>query len=190
MRTLRRDFLKCGLAFGVGLAGASAGSPLAAHPEVGGRSDNAARRLAFANLHTGETFDGAYWERGSYLPDALAALNHLLRDFRTGEVHVIDTGLLDLLVAVNDQTGVRAPYHVISGYRSPATNAMLHAESGQVASKSLHMEGKAIDIRVPGMDLAYLRDAALGLRVGGVGYYPDSNFVHVDVGRVRSWAGS
>lgn len=148
------------------------------------------RRLAFANLHTGESLETAYWEGGAYLHDALAAVNHLLRDFRTGEVHVIDPSLLDLLVSLSGQTGVPAPYEVISGYRSPATNAMLHAESGQVASKSLHMEGKAIDIRVAGMDLDYLHGAALSLGAGGVGYYPASGFVHVDVGRARSWAGT
>ncbi len=161
-----------------------AGVPALAFPE------DDVRRLAFANLHTGETLDAAYWERGAYVPDALAAVNTLLRDFRTGEVHVIAPALLDLLVALSGQTGVPATYGVISGYRSPATNAMLHAESGQVASKSLHMQGKAIDIRVAGMDIAYLRDAALALGAGGVGYYPDSQFVHVDVGPVRGWSGT
>jgi uncharacterized protein YcbK (DUF882 family) len=93
-------------------------------------------------------------------------------------------------VALSGQTGVPAPYQVISGYRSPATNAILHAESGQVAVKSLHMEGRAIDISVAGMDLDYLHQAALGLGAGGVGYYPVSGFVHVDVGNVRNWSGT
>jgi uncharacterized protein YcbK (DUF882 family) len=161
-----------------------AGWPALAFPE----SD--VRRLAFANLHTGETLDTAYWESGSYIPEALAAVNYLLRDFRSGEVHEIEPALLDLLVSLSGQTGVPAPYQVISGYRSPATNAMLHAESAQVAVKSLHTEGRAIDIRIDGMDLDYLHDAALSLSAGGVGYYPVSGFVHVDVGAVRCWSGT
>jgi uncharacterized protein YcbK (DUF882 family) len=189
MRTRRRDFLKRGLATtGLALTGAALG--LAAAGPAFAFPEEDVRRLRFANLHTGETLEAAYWERGVYLPDALAAVNRLLRDFRTGEVHVIDPGLLDLLVALSGQTGVPAPYGVISGYRSAATNALLHSESSQVASKSLHMEGRAIDIRVDGMDLDYLRDAALALGAGGVGYYPVSGFVHVDVGEVRRWEGS
>jgi uncharacterized protein YcbK (DUF882 family) len=184
MHTVRRDLLKQGLALAGGAVIMGAGLPARAFPEPD------VRRLAFANLHTGETLDAAYWERGAYIPDALAAVNRLLRDFRTGEVHPIDPTLLDLLVSLSGQTGVPAPYQVISGYRSPATNAMLHAESGQVAVKSLHMEGKAIDICVEGMDLGYLHDAALSLSSGGVGYYPVSGFVHVDVGDVRNWSGT
>jgi len=184
MRTGRRDLLRQGLALAGGAIAVGAGLPVLAFPEPD------VRRLAFANLHTGETLEAAYWESGAYIPGALAAVNHLLRDFRTGEVHAIEPGLLDLLVSLSGQTGVPAPYQVISGYRSPATNAMLHAESGQVAVKSLHMEGKAIDIRVEGMDLGYLRDAALSLSTGGVGYYPVSGFVHVDVGEVRNWSGT
>ncbi|MEO7027683.1 MAG: DUF882 domain-containing protein, partial [Caulobacteraceae bacterium] len=98
--------------------------------------------------------------------------------------------LLDLLTAISGRVGARAPHGVISGYRSPATNAMLHAESGEVASHSLHLVGQAIDIRAPGIELAWLREAAKGLERGGVGYYPISGFVHVDVGRVRAWSGT
>jgi uncharacterized protein YcbK (DUF882 family) len=184
MRIMRRDLLKQGLALAGGAVAMAAGLPALAFPE----SD--VRRLSFANLHTGETLDAAYWEGGAYVPDALAAVNHVLRDFRTGEVHPIAPNLLDLLVSLSGQTGVPAPYQVISGYRSPATNAMLHAESGQVAVKSLHMEGRAIDIRIEGMDLDYLHQAALDLSAGGVGYYPVSGFVHVDIGDVRSWSGT
>ena len=184
MRTRRRDFLRHGLAVAGGAVALGAGLPALAFPDAD------SRRLSLANLHTGETLTTAYWERGAYLPAALSAVNHVLRDFRTGEVHEIEPLLLDLLVALAGQTGVAAPYEVISGYRSPSTNAMLHSESGQVASKSLHMAGKAIDIRVAGMDLNYLHRAALSLGAGGVGYYPVSGFVHVDVGRVRTWAGT
>jgi uncharacterized protein YcbK (DUF882 family) len=163
-----------------------AGLPAWAFPEPD------VRRVRFDNLHTGEQLYAAYWEQGSYLPDALDAVNRLLRDFRTGEVHPIEPTLLDLLVSLSGRVGVSSlqPFEVISGYRSPATNAALHAESGQVAAKSLHVEGKAIDIRLSGVQLYGLHEAALELAGGGVGYYPTSNFVHVDVGRVRTWSGT
>jgi len=149
-----------------------------------------ARRLIFDNLHTGETLDVAYWEGGAYAPEALAAVNHVLRDYRNGEVHVIAPGLLDLLATLSARLEATPRFGVISGYRSAATNAMLHEHSGQVASGSLHMKGMAIDIRVPGHAVDRVRDAALSLGLGGVGYYPASNFVHVDVGRVRRWSGA
>jgi uncharacterized protein YcbK (DUF882 family) len=147
------------------------------------------RSLAFDNLHTGEKLSLEYWVEGRYLPDALSALNHLLRDFRTGDTHPISTQLLDLLAVIRGKLGTAAPFSVISGYRSPATNARLRGESEHsgVAAQSLHMQGMAIDIRVPGRPLAGLRDIALNLKSGGVGYYPQSDFVHVDVGRVRRW---
>jgi uncharacterized protein YcbK (DUF882 family) len=116
-------------------------------------------------------------------------VNHLLRDFRTGQVHAIEPKLLDLLAIVRARLETAAPVSVVSGYRSPATNAMLrgeHEHSG-VATKSLHMQGMAIDVRIVGRSLAALHNAALAERGGGVGYYPESDFVHVDVGRVRSW---
>jgi uncharacterized protein YcbK (DUF882 family) len=149
-----------------------------------------ARRLAFDNLHTGEKLDVAYWENGTYIPGALAAVNHVLRDHRNNEVHEIEPGLLDLLTALSHRLDAGPKFEVISGYRSPATNAMLHAESSEVAKSSLHTQGMAIDIRMAGLDLAYLHNAALGLDMGGVGYYPSSGFVHVDVGRVRRWSGT
>ncbi|HEY2482761.1 MAG TPA: DUF882 domain-containing protein [Caulobacteraceae bacterium] len=149
-----------------------------------------ARRLAFDNLHTGEKLDVAYWENGAYVPGALAAVNHVLRDHRNNEVHQIDPNLLDLLTALSHRLDAGPNFEVISGYRSPATNAMLHAESAEVAKSSLHTVGMAIDIRMAGLDLAYLHNAALGLDLGGVGYYPSSDFVHVDVGRVRRWSGT
>jgi uncharacterized protein YcbK (DUF882 family) len=145
--------------------------------------------LAVQCLRTGEKLKADYWVDGAYLPDALAALNRVLRDGRTGEVHVMEPKLLDLLNLLGRQLETNAAFQVICGYRSPATNAMLHATSTGVASNSLHMEGKAIDIRVPGRSLATLHDTALAMRVGGVGYYPKSDFVHVDVGAVRNWNG-
>ena len=169
---------------GLGLAGSFSAAPaaMAFAPPT--------RRLAFDNLHTGETLDVAYFENGAYVGDALAAVNHVLRDYRTGDVHVIEPKLLDLLTTLSASLGATARIGVISGYRSPKTNALLHKESGQVASGSLHMQGQAIDIRIPGVDTARLRDAAQRLAIGGVGYYPTSEFVHVDVGRVRRWEGA
>ena len=146
-----------------------------------------ARLLSFVNTHTGDTFADAYWENGNYVPDAMAAINHVMRDHRSGETHAIDPRLLDQLSRLRGVVGTSQPYQIISGYRSPATNAMLHDNSSGVASHSLHMEGRAIDIRVGGVDLARLRDAALGMQAGGVGYYQASDFVHVDTGRVRRW---
>lgn len=147
------------------------------------------RRLRFHNLHTGENLDLAYWVQGEYVPESLAEINHVLRDFRTDQVAAIDTGLLDLLSRVKLALGSAQPLQVISGYRSPATNHVLSEHSSGVAKHSLHMEGKAIDIRIPGVPLAELRRTGLALKGGGVGYYPASDFVHLDVGRVRTWAG-
>ena len=145
------------------------------------------RRVAFHNLHTGEAVNAVYWEGGAYVPDALSEVNHVLRDFRNGEVHPIDPRLLDLLDALATRVDTSSPFHVISGYRSPQTNAMLRRRSSGVAHDSLHMKGLAIDIRLADVDLARLHQAALSLGGGGVGYYPASDFVHVDVGRVRRW---
>ncbi|RMF98589.1 MAG: DUF882 domain-containing protein [Gammaproteobacteria bacterium] len=145
------------------------------------------RRLSFHHTHTGEYLDLAYMEAGRYLPEALAELNQLLRDFRSGEVHPIDPGLFDLLYALRSVTGNARPFEIISGYRSPQTNEMLRRRGGGVARHSLHLEGRAIDIRLPGTGTARLRDAAASLRRGGVGYYPRSDFIHVDTGRVRYW---
>jgi len=145
------------------------------------------RELRFDNLHTGERLAVEYFAGGRYLEDALSEVNHLLRDFRTGDVGTIDPALLDLLHLLRERTGTRQAFQVISGYRSPATNAALHQRSSGVASGSLHMQGKAIDIRLGDVELASLRKAALGLQLGGVGFYPASNFVHVDTGRVRFW---
>lgn len=145
------------------------------------------RVLRFAHTHTGEHLDVEYFSQGLYQPDALASLNHFLRDFRTGDVHAIDEGLLDLLHTLSGLTETSKPFQVISGYRSPKTNAMLRQRSEGVAAGSLHMQGQAIDIRLPDVPLTGLRKAALSLKRGGVGFYPASGFVHVDTGRVRSW---
>lgn len=147
------------------------------------------RSLSLDNIHTGEKLRVDYWIEGAYQPQALAQVDHVLRDFRTGDSHAIAPSLLDLLVRLRGQLETAEPVSVISGYRSPLTNAMLRGENAHsgVASKSLHMQGMAIDIRIAGRSLANVHEAALGLRGGGVGYYPASDFVHVDVGRVRRW---
>ncbi len=149
--------------------------------------DDAARRLAFFNTHTGETLETVYFRAGRYDPAALRAIDHILRDHRGGGVHPIDPGLLDLLHALGRRLGRIARYEVISGYRSPETNALLRSRSRGVASGSLHTVGKAIDVRVAGLPCRILRNEAAALAAGGVGYYPASDFVHLDVGRVRCW---
>jgi len=169
------------------LLGLSALASALARPAVAVPRSDDRRRLAFHNLHTGESLDTVYWADGAYVPEALKRIDTALRDFRTGDVHPIDRRLLDLLVRLRQKLGTTEPVHVISGYRSPRTNAMLHAQSEGVASHSLHMEGMAIDLRVPGRALRDVRAAALDLGGGGVGYYAASDFVHVDVGRVRRW---
>jgi uncharacterized protein YcbK (DUF882 family) len=145
------------------------------------------RSLKFYALHTGESLTSTYWENGRYIPGELDRINYVLRDFRANEVKPIDPALLDLLTRIHNRLGTDQPFQVISGYRSPLTNAMLHANSEGVAVHSLHIDGKAIDICVPGRSLPQLRGAALAQQAGGVGYYPKSNFVHVDTGRVRFW---
>jgi uncharacterized protein YcbK (DUF882 family) len=145
------------------------------------------KQLAFLNLHTGERTRSTYWVDGNYVPEELQVIENLLRDHRTGELHAIDTRLLDILQLLHRRLGARKEFHVISAYRSPKTNAMLAARSSKVVKKSLHMQGKAIDICLPECSLSNLRKAALSLKIGGVGYYPKSNFVHIDTGRVRFW---
>jgi uncharacterized protein YcbK (DUF882 family) len=180
----RRKFLALG---GAALGGAAltfaVGRPALAAPLP------ATRSLSFYNLHTGESLKTTYCVDGTCVPDALDEINHVLRDFRTGDVHEIDVRLLDLLAQIRTKAETNKPFHVISGYRSPKTNNMLRQNSSGVAKRSLHMVGEAIDIRIPGRDLSWLRQTALDLKRGGVGYYPKSDFVHVDVGRVRQWAG-
>ncbi len=154
----------------------------AARPDIRGE-----RSLSFESLHTGERLSAAYWSGRDYQPDALAEIAKVLRDHRTNAIHPIDPNLLDLLHALAQRLDHKPVFQVISGYRSPVTNASLAAASEGVASHSLHMQGMAIDIRMPGVRTAGIREAALALKAGGVGYYPKSDFVHVDTGRVRFW---
>ena len=145
------------------------------------------RSVAFSHLHTGETVSMDYFSGGAYVDKALATIDHLLRDFRTGEVHRIDTRLLDMLHTIHSAIGSDAPFQVISGFRSAATNEMLRQGSTGVATRSLHMQGMAIDVRLADTPSSKLREAAVKLGLGGVGYYPASDFVHLDIGRPRQW---
>ena len=174
----RRRLLGLALAAGCGLLLPSV-RPARAH--------GAARRLAFHSIHTGESLRATYWESGRYLPDSLREIDFVLRDFRTGDVRTIDPALLDVLHQLCATMEYGEPISVISGYRCPATNAMLAARSSGVARNSFHLHGMAIDIRLPGRRLAAVRDTAIGIGRGGVGYYPGSDFVHVDTGPVRRW---
>jgi uncharacterized protein YcbK (DUF882 family) len=181
----RRSFLKLGIGTLTVLATPTLlkATPTTSSP----LSKLSERSLSFYNLHTSESLKAVYWASGEYITPSLADINRVLRDHRTGEQHDIDPRLLDLLCDLNLRLDTPEPFHIISGYRSPATNAMLHANSSGVAAHSLHVDGMAADIRIPGRSLSLLRNTALSMNGGGVGYYPSSDFVHVDVGRVRSW---
>jgi uncharacterized protein YcbK (DUF882 family) len=143
--------------------------------------------LSFFHIHTSEKLTVTYREHGALIPEALSQINRYLRDFRNEKIHEIDVALLDALHALYDTFDSRGNFEVISGYRSPQTNAALrHATSG-VAEKSLHIQGQAIDVRLTSAKTSALRDAAMALKIGGVGYYAKSNFVHLDTGAVRYW---
>jgi uncharacterized protein YcbK (DUF882 family) len=150
-------------------------------------SQSTPRALAIDNVHTGERIRTVYYENGQYIPGALQEINYFFRDYRANEVKPIDPRLLDLLHAIHQNLDSSQPFNLISGYRTPATNAMLAARSEGVARHSMHIEGRAADINVPDRQLSILQRVALALQFGGVGYYPQSDFVHVDTGRVRHW---
>ena len=145
------------------------------------------KTLAFEHTHTGDKLKLTYFERGNYIKDALQEINYLLRDFRTEDIHPIDTALLDQLFDLKQTLGVNKPFHIISGYRSPFTNALLRKHSHGVAEHSFHTQGRAIDIRLEGVSSKMIRNVALSMAQGGVGYYPQNNFVHLDTGNFRTW---
>ncbi len=145
------------------------------------------RSLSFSHTHTGENLDITYGGPEGYDWKALKEIDHFLRDFRTGEVHPIDPQLLDILSTIRDEFGGEKTFEVISGYRSPKTNQNLRTKSSKVAKRSLHMVGKAIDIRMPGVQTKKLQECAIYMKCGGVGFYDKSNFVHLDTGWVRQW---
>jgi uncharacterized protein YcbK (DUF882 family) len=145
------------------------------------------RELSLYHTHTGKSISVVYYEDGTYVPAALQDIDDFLKDFRNGARHDIDPALLDVLYEIKVKTGSKAPFEVISAYRSPETNQMLRAQTGGVAQSSMHIQGQAIDVRLRDVSLAKVRDVALRLQRGGVGFYPESEFVHVDTGRVRHW---
>lgn len=149
-----------------------------------------ARRLNLYHLHTHEAVDVIYWEKGEYIPDALAAINMTLRDFRSGHVWPIDVRTLDMVSATAAAVGNPRPLQIVSAYRSPATNAMLRARSGEVAENSVHTEGMAIDFYLDDTPIDRLHAAAVAQNAGGVGLYPDTGFIHMDASRVRYWQGT
>ncbi|MQP55969.1 DUF882 domain-containing protein [Vibrio parahaemolyticus] len=175
----RRDFLKM-TAGGVVLASAMPTLSWASLPDE-------PRVLAMNNLNTGELLETCYFDGKRYVGKELQRLNEFCRDHRRNEVHPMDKRLFDQISQIQKLIGTESEVIVISGYRSPVTNASLRSGSTGVAKKSLHMEGKAIDFRLDGVKLSTVRDAAISLKAGGVGYYPGSNFVHIDTGAVRSW---
>lgn len=164
-------------------------SPVPAAPAVV-KAPTDIRRAFVHNLHTGDVLDAVYYENGAYVPDAMHAAMKALRDWRSGEEHFMDPRLFDLMHDLRQKIAVRGPFQIVSGYRSAATNAWMHRHSKEVAEHSQHILGKAVDIGVQGVQLDHLHRAALSLRAGGVGYYPESGFVHVDVGPVRQWVGA
>jgi uncharacterized protein YcbK (DUF882 family) len=145
------------------------------------------RHLSFYHTHTAEELRVTYYANGQYDVEALNELNRFLRDFRTGDAIEMDPAVFDILFDIQQDTGSTGVYHVISAYRSPATNEMLRGKSGGVARNSQHLLGKAIDVRLTDLDTAELRDIARSLKRGGVGHYGELDFVHVDTGRVRQW---
>jgi len=169
------------------LAG-SAGALLMVSAPWAKATEGKPRLLHLDHTHTGEKLRVEYHDGRDFLPDALEEVAHFLRDFRSGEIHPIDPGVLDILWKLQNLVGqANHPYQVISGYRSPATNAKLRKRSNGVAKRSLHMQGKAIDVRLQGIDTKPLYLAARSLRCGGVGCYSKSRFIHLDTGRVRTW---
>jgi uncharacterized protein YcbK (DUF882 family) len=169
---------------GLAVAGFAAA---AVPPAIAARRPIGLRSVAIKNVHTGEHLNTVYWADGKYVPDAMKRINWVLRDHHNDEVRRIHPDLLDLLTKLQAKLRTREPFQVVSAYRSPATNAMLAAMTDGVAAHSLHIQGMAVDIRVPDRSLVKVQHAALGLAAGGVGFYPRSDFVHVDVGRIRHW---
>lgn len=178
----RRNFLK------MGIAGVVAGIvPFISAKSVLAANNYDTWKISFRHTHTGESFSGVYRVGNKYLPEAFERLSYVLRDFRTNEVFPMDPHVIDILSVIQRKTGSSEPMETLSGYRSPKTNAMLRGNSSGVASNSFHMYGQAIDMRIPGYRTSMVRNVAKSLEAGGVGYYPRSNFVHVDTGKVRDW---
>ena len=199
----RRSFLSLGAQAAVVSAGALVAHPAMAmvipqrkpalapaipqqKPDIA-RPAGAERKISFKNIHTGDVFSGVYRVGDTYLPDAFNKINFVMRDHRSQDLFPIDPRVLDIMYQVHRATGSREPFKILSGYRCPKTNAMLRAKSGGVAKNSLHMTGQAVDVQLDNFSMRRVRDIAVALGAGGVGYYRRSNFVHMDSGAVRSW---
>lgn len=183
----RRSFLALGAKAAAGILAAQAAPVLAALPSSSARVEQNTRNLAFYHTHTRECLDITYARNGLYDPKALRQINRYLRDFRTSEIHPIDPEVLDILWEVQQKIGCSSTYEIISGYRSPQTNQKLRERSDGVARHSLHMHGQAVDIRLTGKNTRMVRDCAVALEAGGVGYYAQADFVHIDTGKFRIW---
>lgn len=182
----RRRFLKTAILSGMGCASLFGGA-YPATASVLNSLEEGGRTLSFQNVHTGEVFSGEYKVGGRYLPDAFSEINRVLRDFRTGDEYPMDPRVVDIMYTIHKKTGRATPFEILSGYRSPKTNQMLRKTSTGVAKNSFHMTGQAIDLRMPSFSTREIRNIALALRAGGVGFYAGSDFVHIDTGQVRSW---
>lgn len=176
----RREVLK------LGLAGVLATTlPLSFATDAQARQNT--WRVGFRNAHTGDSFNGVYRVGNKYMPEAFERMNYILRDFRTGEVFPMDPRVIDIMALIQQKAKQREPIEILSGYRSPKTNARLRKNTSGVARNSFHMYGQALDMHIKGYRTSSLRNIAKGLKAGGVGYYPKSDFIHVDTGAVRSW---
>lgn len=178
----RRSVLKGGLTLSLSaMISVGMSKPVLALPSGGVYS------ASFVNSRTGESFNGVYRVGNKYLPQAFEQINYVMRDVRENEIFPIDPRAIDIISIVHKSLGTNEPYSVISGYRSPHTNAELRRNESGVARRSLHMSGQAIDVRLNNVGSKHIRDMGKKLAVGGVGYYPRSNFVHLDSGDFRTW---
>lgn len=156
-------------------------------PPLNAMEKEDARTLKFFHTHTGQSLEVTYYQNGIYLLEPMEELRDFLADWRNGEKKEIDPKLMDILWKIQQKTGNTNTFEVVSAYRSPGTNQYLRSKSKGVARNSQHIVGKAIDVRLRGLDTSKLRDIALELELGGVGFYAKNDFVHVDTGRVRRW---
>jgi uncharacterized protein YcbK (DUF882 family) len=182
-RVNRRDLMRYGLA---GLLAGIVPLTLLAEPAQAAKN-NGAWRVAFRNVHTGESFNGVYRAGNRYLPEAFERLNYVLRDHRSGEMFPMDPRVIDIMAMVQRKAAQRQPIEILSGYRSPRSNSRLRHESSGVAKNSFHMYGQALDMHIEGYSTRNLQNIAMNLKAGGVGYYPRTDFIHVDTGPLRSW---
>lgn len=173
----RRNFMGAG--FGLAASGLILPTSVIAAPKD--------RTISIVNMHTGERISTTYWSNGKYLKNELADISKVLRDHRTGEIIAFDSRLFDFLGLIHEKVGSKNEFQIWSAYRSPKTNASLRSMGA--AENSYHIRGKALDLNLPGTHLTNMKKAARSLRAGGVGFYPESKFIHLDTGPARSWHG-